>query len=176
MKKYLAAGALIISSLGYFLFQHRGADDEAANVVAPAADLTTVSTPDTTPVATPSPSPNPTPVTTPKPVPTPTPVPTPVVATGKYRDGSYIGSVADAYYGNVQVKAIISGGKLTDVQVLQYPNDRDTSIQINHQALPYLKQEAIKAQSANVNTISGASDTSGAFRESLGVALAAAKA
>ncbi len=70
----------------------------------------------------------------------------------------------------------MSGGKLTNVQILQSPNDRSTSRYINSQALPYLVQEAIQAQSARVNTISGASDTSAAFRESLGVALAAAKA
>jgi uncharacterized protein with FMN-binding domain len=92
-----------------------------------------------------------------------------------YRDGSYTGSVANAYYGYVQVKAIISGGALTALQILQYPNDRSTSRFINGQALPALEQEAIRAQTANVDTVSGASDTSGAFRQSLGAALVQAK-
>lgn len=103
-----------------------------------------------------------------------TPMPTPKHA-GKYKDGNYVGSVADAYYGNIQVKVVIKGGGLTDVVFLQYPNDRRTSVEINTQAMPYLKSEAIRAQSANVNTISGASDSSQAFRESLGAALAVAK-
>lgn len=97
------------------------------------------------------------------------------VSGGQYKDGKYTGSVADAYYGNIQVQAVVAGGKLSDVIFLQYPNDRSTSIRINQQAMPYLKQEAIAAQSAAVDTISGATDSSGAFRQSLVVALAQAK-
>ncbi len=89
----------------------------------------------------------------------------------KYKDGSYIGIVADAFYGPLQVKAIIKGGKLTDVQFLQYPNDRRTSEEINQQAMPFLKQEAIIAQNAQVDGVSGATQTSAAFIESLGTAL-----
>ena len=94
---------------------------------------------------------------------------------GQYKDGTYTGSVADAYYGNIQVQAVIYGGRLTDVIFLQYPSDRRTSVSINTQAMPYLKSEAISAQSANVNIVSGASDSSQAFRQSLGTALASAK-
>jgi uncharacterized protein with FMN-binding domain len=92
-------------------------------------------------------------------------------ATGIYRDGTYTGSSADAYYGSVQVKATINGGKITDVQFLDYPHDRSTSASINSQAMPYLKQEAIQAQTANVDIISGATMTSGAFIQSLQSAL-----
>jgi uncharacterized protein with FMN-binding domain len=102
-------------------------------------------------------------------LPTPTSIPT--QTTGRYRNGKYTGSVADAYYGNVQVKAIISNGKISDVQFLQYPNDRKTSVMINSQAMPYLTQEAIQAQSANVDGVSGATQTSRAFIESLQSAL-----
>ena len=91
-----------------------------------------------------------------------------------YKDGSYIGSSADAYYGLVQVKAVISGGKITDVQFLSYPQDRNTSQQINSFAMPNLISEAIQAQSANVNMVSGASETSQAFQKSLASALAQA--
>lgn len=113
----------------------------------------------------------PKPTTKPKPKPTPTPTPTPQ---GKYKDGTYTGSVADAYYGNVQVQAIIQGGKLSNVVVLQYPNDRGRSISINTQAMPYLKSEAIKAQGTNIDIVSGATDSSSAFIQSLGDALASA--
>lgn len=94
---------------------------------------------------------------------------------GIYKDGSYAGQVTDAYFGNVQVKAIVQGGKLTDVQVLQYPNDRGTSREINGAAMPQLVQEAIQAQSANVNIVSGATQSSEAFQQSLASALAQAK-
>jgi len=94
---------------------------------------------------------------------------------GQYKDGSYTGSVADAFYGNIQVVATISGGKLTDIVFLQYPNDRDTSVMINRQAMPFLKQEAIQAQSAQVDGVSGATDSSQAFVQSLSAALSQAK-
>jgi uncharacterized protein with FMN-binding domain len=88
-----------------------------------------------------------------------------------YKDGRYTGSTADAYYGYIQVLAVISGGKLTDVQFLQFPNDNPNSSYINSQAKPYLKQEAVQAQSANVNIVSGATLTSQAFIQSLSDAL-----
>lgn len=91
---------------------------------------------------------------------------------GGYKDGSYTGDTTDASYGNVQVAAIISGGKLVDVNVLQYPNSHDTSVVINQQALPMLKQEAIQAQNPNnIQIISGATFTSQAFIESLATAM-----
>ena len=113
----------------------------------------------------------PPPTPTPKPAPTPTPTP---AKTG-YKDGSYTGSVADAYYGLVQVRATIKNGLITDVTFLSYPNSHSTSVYINSQAMPMLTQEAIQAQSANVDIISGASATSGAFQQSLASALALAK-
>ncbi len=115
---------------------------------------------------------------TPQPVTTPskTVTPTKTTTAGMYKDGSYTGSVADAYYGNVQVKAVISGGKLSDVVFLSYPNDRQNSVRINTYATPILKSEAISAQSADVDAVSGASFTSKAFKESLSNALLQAKA
>jgi uncharacterized protein with FMN-binding domain len=93
-----------------------------------------------------------------------------------YKDGSYTGSVADAQWGYIQVKAIISNGKITDVQFLQYPNERNRSIMINNYADPQLTSEAIAAQSANVDIVTGATDTSQAFIQSLSDALSQAKA
>ncbi len=89
----------------------------------------------------------------------------------KYRDGVYTGPVTDALYGNIQVKAIISGGRITDVLFLDFPHDKQTSREINGQAMPYLKSEAIAAQSAQVDIVSGATQTSRAFIESLQSAL-----
>lgn len=124
-------------------------------------------------VVNPEPKPRTTPVPkpTPRPVPAPTPAPTQL---GMYKDGSYAGSLSYAYTGNLRVKAIISGGKLTDVQVTDYSGS-GTSQYINSFAVPLLKSEAIQAQSANVDIVSGATATSGAFQESLGAALATAK-
>src|SRR5438270_9576354 len=93
-----------------------------------------------------------------------------------YKDGSYTGSVADAQWGVVQVKAVIQNGKITNVQFLQYPNDRNRSIEINSIADPQLSSEAIQAQSANVNIVTGATDSSDAFIQSLTDALSQARA
>lgn len=159
MKKYL----LSFSVLGVFTIYtlHYRFDKEETHIVAIKSPIA-VSPQTASPVPTPADS-----TQTPAPV-IPTPQPTP---TGKYKNGSYTGSVADAFYGNIQVKAIIRGGQISDVQFLQYPNDRSTSIEINSQAMPLLTQEAIQAQSAQVDGVSGASQTSRAFIESLQNAL-----
>jgi len=94
---------------------------------------------------------------------------------GAYRDGSYTGNAADAYYGTVQVRATIQGGKVSNIEFLQYPSDRGTSVYINGIAMPQLIQEAIAAQSAQVDGVSGATATSEAFMQSLASALAQAK-
>ena len=92
-----------------------------------------------------------------------------------FKDGTYTGSAADAFYGTIQVQTVIAGGKITDVQFLQYPSDRSRSVAINTFAMPSLKQEAISAQSANVDIVSGATDSSNAFIQSLSSALSQAK-
>jgi uncharacterized protein with FMN-binding domain len=122
----------------------------------------------------PAPAPAKTPTASPKPAPTSAPAPTPTPV-GMYKDGTYTGSSADAYYGNVQVQAVVQSGKLTNVTFLDYPQTHQTSVYINSQAMPYLTQEAIQAQSANVNVVSGATLTSQAFMQSLASALAQAK-
>lgn len=92
-----------------------------------------------------------------------------------FKDGTYTGDVTDAFYGNMQVQAVIQNGKITDIKFLQYPNDRGTSIYLNSQSNPMLAQEAIQKQSANVDIISGATDSSHAFIQSLKSALDKAK-
>ncbi len=94
---------------------------------------------------------------------------------GTYVNGSYTGSVADAYYGVVQVKAIVQGGKLTDVQFLQLPDTHMNSVFINSHAMPLLTQEALQVQSAAVDGVSGATFTSEAFKQSLTAALVQAR-
>lgn len=101
-----------------------------------------------------------------------TPTSAPAVA---YKDGSYTGSPTDAFYGTIQVEAIVTGGKISDVKFLQYPNDQPNSVRVNTIAMPLLKQEAISAQSAKVDTVTGATASSDAFVQSLGDALAQAK-
>ena len=95
--------------------------------------------------------------------------------TSPFKDGTYTGDAADAFYGLIQVQAVITGGRITDVKFIQTPSDRSRSVAINSQADPMLTQEAISAQSANVNIVSGATDSSNAFIQSLSSALSQAK-
>ena len=96
-------------------------------------------------------------------------------SSGQYKDGTYTGSVADAIYGKLQVAATIQGGVITDITFPQAPSGGHSS-EVSSFALPALKQEAITAQSASVNVVSGATQDSEAFQQSLGDALAQAKA
>ena len=92
-------------------------------------------------------------------------------ASAGFKDGTYVGSAENAFYGTVQVQAVIKGGNITDVQFLSYPSDRRTSQEINSRAIPILQQETIAAQSASVNAVTGATFTSQAFVASLQSAL-----
>ncbi len=94
---------------------------------------------------------------------------------GLYKNGTFTGPKVDVYYGLVQVKAIIQNGRISDVQFLEFPNDRRTSQLINSQAMPWLQQEAIQSQSAHVNIITGATLTSEGFIMSLQSALQTAQ-
>lgn len=97
-----------------------------------------------------------------------TPAPTP---RGKYIDGTYTGPLTDAFYGPMQVRVVIVAGRVSDVLFLKYPNDRRTSEEINQQAMPLLEQEVIRAQSAKIDGVTGATQTSDAFIKSLDAAL-----
>lgn len=159
------SAAFILASAAYAFAESH--PDNEARVVTPAATTAASASAPSAPVATGARTPPP---ASPAPA-SPSPKPA-----GHYRDGIYTGPATDAYYGLVQVRATVSGGKLADVTFLQYPNDRSTSREINAQATPWLAQEAIQVQSANVDIISGATATSEAFIESLGTALSQAKA
>ena len=88
-------------------------------------------------------------------------------ANATIKDGTFDGAAYDAYYGLVQVEVRIKGGHIVDATALQSPNHRRTSVIINQQALPYLRQEVIQAQSGRVDAISGATLTSRAYASSV---------
>jgi uncharacterized protein with FMN-binding domain len=82
-----------------------------------------------------------------------------------------VGSAIDTPYGTVQVKAQISGGKISNVIPVQMTNVGSLSTEIDRQAVPMLKSEVLSSQSANVNSISGATYTSEGYLTSLQAAL-----
>jgi uncharacterized protein with FMN-binding domain len=65
--------------------------------------------------------------------------------------------------------------KIVAVSVPVYPNHTDRSVFINQQAIPILRSEALRAQSANVSFVSGATDTSDGFARSLQSAILKAR-
>jgi uncharacterized protein with FMN-binding domain len=100
----------------------------------------------------------------------------------------FTGSVTSVdRWGNLQVTVVVRKTttttgtkkkvtrKITAVSVPTYPNHTDRSIYINQTALPILKSEALRAQSASINMVSGATDTSDAFAQSLQAAILKAK-
>ena len=106
---------------------------------------------------------------------TPTPVATtaaPKAASGA--SGTFTGAAADTRFGAVQVQITVSNGKITNVTAPQYPTESFRDQQINAQAIPYLIQETLQAQSANIQGVGGASYTSEGFYQSLVSALSKA--
>ena len=80
------------------------------------------------------------------------------------------GPSEDMQWGPVQVTLIVKGKKITDVRATA-PTERQRSAFINSQAVPWLRQEVLQAQSANIDLISGATMTSEAFVASLQAAM-----
>ena len=161
MKKVIVSLVIIGTFILYSFFIH---NHPAPAAVIPAtrssSDSASIPTETPTTIAIPGTTTTPTAITT---------------ARSDYQNGSYTGSVADAQWGFIQVKAIIKNGKITDVQFLQYPQDRNESVDINSYADPQLSSEAIQAQSANVDVVTGATDSSEAFIQSLSNALSQAQ-
>ena len=81
------------------------------------------------------------------------------------------GDVAQTQWGPVQVELTVNAGKVTDVQVVQYPNGNPRDQEINSYALPVLIQETLDAQSADIDMVSGATVTSAGYEQSLQSAL-----
>jgi uncharacterized protein with FMN-binding domain len=87
---------------------------------------------------------------------------------------TYTGSMAQTRWGPVQVAITVANGKITNISVPTYPDNNGRDREINAYALPILTQETLDAQSANIDTVSGATVTSDGYLESLQAALDAA--
>jgi uncharacterized protein with FMN-binding domain len=88
--------------------------------------------------------------------------------------GTFTGNAADTRYGPVQVQITVAGGKITDAQAVQYPQESGRDVRINSSAVPELNQETLQAQSAQIDTVSGATYTSEGYQQSLQSAIDAA--
>jgi len=77
------------------------------------------------------------------------------------------GDAAQTRYGPVQLQVTFSGKKITKIQVLEYPTESGRDQEINSYAIPQLNQQAMSAQSANIDGVSGATYTSEGYQQSL---------
>lgn len=168
MKKLLLSLLVIVTFGMYAWSLHRKNGDTAPMAAIPSLSASPESTIDATGTNAPTDTPIVAPTVTPSPVPAST------IASG-YKNGTYTSPVTDAFYGNLQIKTVVKNRKVTDVQFLAYPSDRSTSIEINTRAMPLLKAEAIQAQNAKVDIVSGATQTSLAFQQALQASLNQAK-
>ena len=81
------------------------------------------------------------------------------------------GAAWPTIYGPVQVRVTVKAGKLSAVTAVEYPTDTPRDYQINTFAVPQLNAEALAAGSAKIDTVSGATYTSGGYVGSLQNAL-----
>ncbi|WP_033282202.1 FMN-binding protein [Streptomyces sp. NRRL F-525] len=81
------------------------------------------------------------------------------------------GETAQTRWGPVQVKITVKNGRITDATAVQSPSDNPRDQEINSYALPELRREVLSAQSASIDTVSGATYTSDGYRQSLQSAL-----
>jgi uncharacterized protein with FMN-binding domain len=84
------------------------------------------------------------------------------------------GAAYDTRYGPVQVQITLRSGRITAADAIEYPTQDRRDQEINRYAVPELNQETLDAQSAQIDTVSGATYTSDGYRQSLQSAIDAA--
>jgi uncharacterized protein with FMN-binding domain len=144
------------------LFSYHTSTRSTLAVGAGAASGTTI--PGTVPSSAPTSAPSPT-----------TTAPTPAPSSGSSSSssspakvsGTFTGDPASTRWGTVQVRITVQNGRITSSAAVQYPQNNGRDLEINSYALPQLAQEAVQAQSANIDAISGATVTSGGYIQSL---------
>lgn len=158
-----ALGLAAVSTLGVAAYLHQAAQASGAATL----DLAATEAPSTS--AAPSTTAATIPPTTAKASAQPSTTTTTAKASnaGALSDGTFTGAVSTNRWGPVQVKITVAGGKITAVDVPSYPSNDNRSIAINRNAVPRLVQSTLTAQSANVNSVSGATYTSTSYRISL---------
>ena len=102
-----------------------------------------------------------------------------VAATGTSSDSSastsgtssepvtYTGDEVSTEWGIVQVEITVEDGRITASEAVQYPNSNHKDQEINAYAVPQLNTAAVEAQSASLDSISGATVTSDGYVQSL---------
>ncbi len=95
----------------------------------------------------------------------------PIPADTYLKDGDYLSDKHQLEWGDLRVKITIHGGQITGIQIVQYPDHRSQSLYLSQMAGPLLESEVIKNQTAQVDAVSSATDTSYAFQDAVADAI-----
>ncbi|MBX4197500.1 FMN-binding protein [Candidatus Saccharibacteria bacterium] len=92
-------------------------------------------------------------------------------SSGTYKDGTYTGNNEQTAYGPVQIQVVVSGGRIVDVKFVTMPDELGHTQEVSNESAPLLKQSTLAKQSANIDFVSGATQTSEGYKLSLQSAL-----
>lgn len=163
MRRTAAALAATVAGLIALLSFKSHAAEPTTAAQAPAGSVqSATASPTATPGATATPTGS---------APAPAAAGTSAAAGGSGTSGSFTGTAAETIFGPVQVRATVAGGKLTAVTVLQVPDRGGYEQNIVANDVPQLTSEALSAQSAHIESVSGATYTSQGYMQSLQSAL-----
>jgi uncharacterized protein with FMN-binding domain len=147
-----------------------GLPQASAQTSSPATSTTAGSSPGRSTSGTRSPATSSTPTTVPSTTPTTVPPTTSTTVPSTRRTAT--GSLVNYNYGELSVSVTVSGKKITNVGIASLNDGGNFRSQsIDQQSIPLLEQQALQAQSANIQGVSGASYTSAGFAQSLQAAL-----
>ncbi len=139
--------------------------------VSPTPTVASVLTlvPAATPTPTETPQPTPTATATVTSVTTPSPAKTwpTFFADSVFRDGAFSGKPARTTYGNLQVQVVMHDGRIEDILIMEYPLSTPTSERMSLELIPQLRSQALALQDWDVDVVSGATQTSQAFKKAL---------
>lgn len=158
-----AKAAALIASAGVLFAGWQLGTANGATVAATPTSETTTSGPSATPST--SSSPSSTQSNT-----TPTPSPTSATKTTSGATGTYTGDTFTNRYGSITVTVKLVNGKITDVTASAQADDHHSE-EINSRAVPVLRSEVIAANSAEVDSVGGATYTTQSYLSSLQSAL-----
>jgi uncharacterized protein with FMN-binding domain len=102
---------------------------------------------------------------------TPSTTPAKSSSTSAAGSGTATGDAVSTQYGDAQVRVTIKNGKIVTIEALQLQGNDPRSVQISSSAAPILQQEALSAQTADIDAVSGATFTSASYAQSLQSAL-----
>jgi uncharacterized protein with FMN-binding domain len=90
-------------------------------------------------------------------------------ASGSSSSGStsVTGDSVQTRWGPVQVRITVKNGKIVTSEAIVYPNNNHHDVRVNSYAVPILNQQAVEAQSADIDGVSGATVTSAGYEQSL---------